>query len=424
MTTYAASCSAGSGCGVSSFSGTDTDSCSGTDICSAGSGCGAPSSCSLPWGGILSHGSSVTAYSASSVPFGNVCSSISQTRSCNNGVLSGSSSYDSANCLVDGASSCSLPLSLGGGSLSHGSSVTAYSSPNVPFGDVCSDIDQTRSCSNGVLSGSYTNENCFVGAALAGCSLGGETISHGSGFSFFSDPSPSFPTQCSDVDQYRVCDDGVLSGSNSYDSSSCTDPVGPNVDCVGSWVDDGAPYCDTGISIQEQEYVITTPLSGSGVACSHNDGEVRSIGGGNACTSITCEATGSSGLTEFDVGDSTMLYNSLSGPGCNSKSRTCQSDGTWGGPFSSWVYTTCDEPVIETCTFLRPYGWWEGSNHCLEYFKSGGPADEMILNEGQSYSGSANYCVSGTCHGDFTVTCNPGGSLTFSGESCTAGHIP
>jgi hypothetical protein len=138
----------------------------------------------------------------------------------------------------------------------------------------------------------------------------------------------------------------------------------------------------------------------------------------------TCEATGSSGLTEFDVGDSTILYNSLSGPGCNSKSRTCQSDGTWGGPFSSWVYTTCDEPVIETCTFLRPFGWHGGGAHCIEYFKApGGSADELILSDGDTFHGAAGYCVGGGCYGDFQITCD-NGVIVYGTQTCNLGMRP
>src|SRR5688572_22735883 len=52
-----------------------------------------PASCSLPWGGSIVHGASVTAYQASTVPYGSSC--VSQTRSCSNGSLSGSYQYQS-----------------------------------------------------------------------------------------------------------------------------------------------------------------------------------------------------------------------------------------------------------------------------------------------------------------------------------------
>jgi len=113
---------------------------------------GGPASCSLPWGGIIAHNSSVTAYAASSVPCGSSCSS--QTRTCSNGILS--NSYTKPSCSV-AACPCSLPW---GGTIASGSSVTAYAASSVPCGSSCS--SQTRTCSNGSLSGSYTNYSCSV----------------------------------------------------------------------------------------------------------------------------------------------------------------------------------------------------------------------------------------------------------------------
>ena len=52
--------------------------------------------CPLPWGGTISHGQSVTAYQSSSVACGSTC--VSQTRTCNDGALSGS--YQHQSCSV------------------------------------------------------------------------------------------------------------------------------------------------------------------------------------------------------------------------------------------------------------------------------------------------------------------------------------
>jgi len=111
------------------------------------------SPCSLPWGGSIASGASVTAYAASSVPCGSSCAS--QTRTCSNGSLSGS--YTNSSCSVV-ACPCSLPW---GGSIASGASVTAYADSSVPCGSTCS--SQTRTCSNGTLGGSYTNSSCSIG---------------------------------------------------------------------------------------------------------------------------------------------------------------------------------------------------------------------------------------------------------------------
>lgn len=65
--------------------------------------------------------------------------------------------------------SCKLPW---GGSIAHGASATAYST-NLPTGP-CSSVSQTRTCNDGTLSGSYTYGNCTNGcpaATVSGCAL-------------------------------------------------------------------------------------------------------------------------------------------------------------------------------------------------------------------------------------------------------------
>jgi hypothetical protein len=52
-----------------------------------------------------------------------------------------------------------------GQTIASGSSVTAYQSSSVPNGSQC--ISETRTCSNGTLSGSFTNATCTVAAAPA-----------------------------------------------------------------------------------------------------------------------------------------------------------------------------------------------------------------------------------------------------------------
>ena len=73
-------------------------------------------SCNVAPFGTVNHGSSVTAYQTSSVPYGNTCASVSQTRTCTNGSLSGSYGYDS--CSVDPPTgvngSCSTSLDMCG----------------------------------------------------------------------------------------------------------------------------------------------------------------------------------------------------------------------------------------------------------------------------------------------------------------------
>ena len=75
-----------------------------TAVCASGtswngSSCGASASCTLPWGSTLASGQSVTAFQTGAVVSPASCSSVpSETRTCTGGVLSGS--YQYANCSV------------------------------------------------------------------------------------------------------------------------------------------------------------------------------------------------------------------------------------------------------------------------------------------------------------------------------------
>lgn len=101
--------------------------------------------CSLPWGGQLGSGQSVTAYNTANATD---CAAVGQTRTCTNGTLSGS--YAQPSCLT----ACTLPW---GGVLDSGQSVTAYSASSATN---CSADTQTRTCTNGSLSGSYGYQAC------------------------------------------------------------------------------------------------------------------------------------------------------------------------------------------------------------------------------------------------------------------------
>ena len=101
------------------------------------------SPCTLPWGGSINPGESVTAWLTSS----GTCTS--EQRTCNNGVLSGSYTFQSCT-----NAPCTLPW---GGTIVHGASVTAYQ--YIKQAPTCTS-SQLRTCNNGTLSGTFTNQTC------------------------------------------------------------------------------------------------------------------------------------------------------------------------------------------------------------------------------------------------------------------------
>ncbi|MDE2030073.1 MAG: hypothetical protein KGI97_05855 [Alphaproteobacteria bacterium] len=114
-----------------------------------------------PWGNVSS-GYSNTAYSSATPP--GPCSSYAQTRTCTNGTMSGS--YTATSC-TNGCTGTPW------GNVPNGYSNTAYASSN-PVGTGCT--SQTRTCSNGTMSGSYTATSCSPG-----CSATSDTWANCSG---------------------------------------------------------------------------------------------------------------------------------------------------------------------------------------------------------------------------------------------------
>ncbi len=164
-------------------------------------------------GQTIAHQQSVVAYAQSTVPQGQQCQA--QSRTCNNGVLSGS--YASGSCQVQGASaSCSF----NGQTIPHGGSVQAYASSSVNYGNTCT--AQTRTCNNGVLSGSYTHGTCSV-QGHTNCTFNGQTVAHGTKVIAYHFKHYNW-YMCAYVKEERYCNNGALSGTAPYSTCPSTDP--------------------------------------------------------------------------------------------------------------------------------------------------------------------------------------------------------
>ncbi|MFN3454653.1 MAG: hypothetical protein ACK41T_06790 [Pseudobdellovibrio sp.] len=109
-----------------------------------------PKECILGDGSVIPHLGTVALYRSAQ---SNNCDAIKQVRTCADGVLSGSNSYQYLKCDPTGCE-------LNGKSIAHGESVTVYKTSNLPYGSRCE--SELRTCSYGVLSGSYTNASCTV----------------------------------------------------------------------------------------------------------------------------------------------------------------------------------------------------------------------------------------------------------------------
>jgi hypothetical protein len=115
-----------------------------------------------------------------------------------------------------------LSCTLGTVTVPHGTTRTFYSQTIVPVGQLCSAFSQSRTCTDGVLSGSaaYNQASCSVSTA---CTLDGATIPNGGQDNFYSQKTPGVGKSCADYKGVRGCAVGVLTGNASYQYASCTD---------------------------------------------------------------------------------------------------------------------------------------------------------------------------------------------------------
>ncbi|QXP84222.1 trypsin-like peptidase domain-containing protein [Methylococcus sp. ANG] len=129
-------------------------------------------SCAPPWGGSIPGGQSVTAYQRETA---SKCASVSEVRTCTDGNLSGSYTYET--CTHVPGAACTLPW---GGTLEDGQSVTAY---QIDSAVNCASVAEVRACLEGTLSGSFGYQTCTSSVDSASMTVvhpaGGETFAAG-----------------------------------------------------------------------------------------------------------------------------------------------------------------------------------------------------------------------------------------------------
>ena len=175
----------------------------------------------------FANGSTTTMYFAKSIPATEQCASYATTRTCSNGTFSGNAAYKYASCAPAATGTCVVDSVV----LSSGQSAAFYSTSTAAVGTACSAAMQTRTCTNGTLSGTatYNRASC---SDTSTCSLDGLTVAHGQSQTFYSARTVNFGSTCSGVSQPRVCTNGKLSGGATYLYGSCT--VNPPVSSLNT----------------------------------------------------------------------------------------------------------------------------------------------------------------------------------------------
>lgn len=281
---------------------------------------------------------------------------------------------------VSDASKCSL----GGTSVSHGSSVTAYQSSSVSYGSSC--VSETRTCSNGTFtSGSYTNASCTVGEA-SGCTTSpwGSVKDGYSATAYSASTAPAGKTCASISTTSRSCSNGTVTGDNNYAYGTCTENTisVPSITLTATATGKTTATLSATISANNADTSYTWYLSESGtyspnraptvyktgtVTASNQTGTTSwnavSLTGGTTYY-VKISATNSNGTTNKETTFTTDAYASCTTPwgttvssgssvtaylsesitssssdyaSCTSESRSC-ADGTLSGTYS---YATC-----------------------------------------------------------------------------------
>ena len=126
-----------------------------------------------------------------------------------------------------------------GGTVASGSSIAAYQSSSVAYGSQC--IFEQRSCTNGTLSGSYTNPSCSIASntttntTAASCSFNSQTIANGSSVTAYQSSSVAYGSSCQF--ETRTCTNGTLSGS--YANASCSVAAATSFKMADYWTRPG-----------------------------------------------------------------------------------------------------------------------------------------------------------------------------------------
>lgn len=285
---------------------------------------------------------------------------------------------------VSPPASCALPW---GGTIAHGSGVTAYQSGSVPCGSSCA--SQTRTCNNGVLSGSYTNQSCTVAACVPTCSSSwspaGPLTSPASSIFFWNSTNATSATySCSGI----IAGSGATATAGSLPLSfSAGGTQNCSVTVIGPG---GSATCPKSITVNSGPPTVTLTATPSSI----NNGE-SSI--------ITWSSTNASSCAvAWTASAATSGFQSVSPSSTTNYSMTCTGLGGTGTGSAIVTVNCVDQCLASSCSGDVAQICGDGNGDgCKEIT---GTIDCSTL--GSNYS-----CVSGSC------VCTP------NNPNCTADNI-
>lgn len=220
-------------------------------------------------------------------------------------------SYNFGTCSVNAPASCLFNNQT----IPHGGQVIAYQNSSVVFGSSCLNESEKRICNNGVLSGSNNFNSCVVGAPAA-CLFNGQTVAHSQSVTAFQNSNAGFGSSC--VSEQRTCINGSLGGS--YNFPNC------NVDAPAS-----CSFNGTTIAHGENVKAFASSSVAFGGSC---QSQVRScangvLSGSNQFASCAVDAPAACLFNQKTLahGEVVTAFASSSVPfggACNSQVRSCE----------------------------------------------------------------------------------------------------
>jgi hypothetical protein len=270
-------------------------------------------------------GEGVMAFQNPTVPSGSTC--IYEKRECVKGNLSGS--YNYATCQVNVPSSCLF----NGRTIPSGTSVTAFQNGSAAASANC--VSQTRTCTNGKLSGSYNYSLCSE-TEYAGCVFNGRPLAHNETVKAFLASTTAVGAACKE--ETRKCVNGALSGSYSF--SACTPGLYKSCSFNGKSVAHGE--------------AVTAYYAGTAAACVSEsrvckDGILTGTYAYMSCTvsSVSLKSCLFNGKT-IAHGEVVKAYpkdNVGFGEACDSEARECVNGALTG----TAKYSTCGNSIQRSC---------------------------------------------------------------------------
>lgn len=277
----------------------------------------------------------------------------------------------------------------------HGSTIEMYSTKVPPAGYTCASFAQTRTCVDGVLTGSSAFQ--YASCGLASCTLGGTTYAHGESDRFYSKTTPSRGFTCKDYEQERTCLNGAFTGSSSYSHLWCSERETEEYSCIedGVNIDDGESrmfYSKERVPFGEScaSYALRRTCLGGGLS------------GSSTYSHATCTAAASNTCTLDGVtvqnGSSRAFFNTASvpyGSTCTDRkiTRTC-TKGILSGD-DSFSHATCTPASPGSCTL---------DGLTVNHGSTGNFSNTTSVPHGSTCPLKARTCSNGTFLGDATYT--------------------